>query len=696
MHYTVSGQTLLLHTTSPRVRSKVSTTAVALPHGMSGELIRLIAEAMIFLVTGLSFDSTKNYCLTLALICDYLILHGDRWPSPAEWPTTIFNLYCFQLNVKTRTIDSNRMYWRRIKVVLRVLMDRDIIIPCNIPSSDLPRNARKELAETLALGEAYESITPDEIAANEVIPKQYLVDLSYLQNSEDFFSKIEAELSVGSECTFKVCLTYWETVKVGHAVGREMIDSVSRSDLMAALNDPRNSDWPRQGIPHPADPDAPSGIAYFLAAVEYYFFEVGSLASISIDALEEIPFFQRICASDRKRKELKERLKVALKAPYVGVTDLITRGLGLLSTRDCAAVTALLMHEQPRFNSGSLEMAEAYDKNGKLHIHLTDAGGEHVFFTIAKHRARARKGGVMTILASRILVDLHNMTKRLRAKMQKEQPDVARQLFLVVTKSGMGHVGRVGDYFNVKDNSIFVIFRSEIEAAGMTRDTFLLSRVRNTRGVLVWLKTGALISMAEAMGNQVKTVLNNYIPDWLYHRMLAASARRLQQKIVVLATAGEAWQVRVSDFSTMSDLKKFVVSVLNSDRRGNKLSDHFYKVFSESASPEVAAFYDARSVSFNICLSPESLAALEVYVKLSSRAAFVLGGEGNTGLDQRQLTKLYQLIQVAVHADEGDDVENMISDLIAGGSHAQLKSVWHKSRPIVDKLMKLAEHISDK
>lgn len=663
---------------------------------MSSELIRLIAEAMIFLVTGLSFDSAKTYSVTLALICGYFINHGNRWPTPAEWPTSIFNLYCYQLNVETRTIDSNRMYWRRIKKVLQVLMERQVIIRCNLPSSDLPRNARKELAETLALGEAYDPLTPDEGAASEVIPKQYLVDLSYLKNSEDFFSQIEAELKVVSECTFKICLTYWETVKVGHAVGRELIDSVSRDDLMAAIHDPRNADWPRQGVPHPADPDTPEGVAYFLAAVDYYFFEAGSLRAVSIEALKEIPFFQRICASFRIREKLKQRLRDVLKAPYVGVSDLVARGVGLLSTRDCAAITALLMHEQPRFTSGSLEKAEAYDKNGKLHIHLTDAGGEQVFFTIAKHRARARKGGVMTLLASRILIDLHNMTKRLRAKMQKEQPDVARQLYLVVTKFGMGHVGRVGDLFNVKPNSIFEIFRSEIEAAGMSRDTFLLSRVRNTRGILVWLKTGALISMAESMGNQVKTVLNNYIPDWLYHRMLAVSARRLQQKIVVLATAGEKWQVYVSDFSTMSDLKQFVVGVLNSDRRGNKLSDRFHRVFSEYSSPEAAPCYKAEDKSFSICLSPESLAALEVYVKLSSRAAFVLGGEGNAGLDQLQLTKLYQLIYAAVHAHQGDDVENMISDLIAGGSHAQLKSVWRMSRPIVEQFMKLAEHISDK
>lgn len=694
MHFTVTQEGLKLHYGSPQIRSKVSTTAVALPHGMSDETVHLIAGAMIFLVTGLSYPSTKSFAETLALICNYLIQHGNHWPTSAEWPMTIFNLYCYQLNIKTRTPDSNRMIWRRIRRVLQVLMDRSVIIKCNLPSADLPRNCRKELAETLTLGEFYEPVSP--FASIELLPKQYLVDLSYLQNSEEFFDEIERELKAVSDCTLKICLTYWETLKVGHAVGRELINSVARGDLLAALEDPRNSEWPRQGLPHPADPDTPQGTAYFLAAVEYYLFEVGSLAAISIDALAEIPFFQRICASDRKRKELVERLKFELKSPYVGASDLIARGVGLLSTRDCAAVTALLMHEQPRFTSGSLETAEAYDKNGKLRIHLTDAGGEHVYFTIAKHRARSHKGGVMTALASRVLVDLHEMTKSLRARLQNDQPDVARQLFLVVSRFGMGHVGRVGEYFNGKDNSIFQVFRPEIESAGMNCDTFTLSRIRNTRGILVWLKTGALVSMAEAMGNNVKTVLNNYIPDWLYHRMLAVSARRLQQKIVVLATAGENWQVHVSDFSTMSDLKSFVVSVLRSDRRGNKLSDHFYKVFSDSASPEVGESYNAENVSFHVCLSPESLAALEVYVKLSSRASFILDGEGKVGLDQQQLAKLYQVVYAAVHVHEGDDIEGMISDLIAGGSHAQLKSVWRKSRPLVEQFMKLAENISDK
>ncbi|PHN23291.1 hypothetical protein AO256_24780 [Pseudomonas syringae] len=572
-------------------------------------------------------------------------------------------------------------------------MSAKVIIECPLPEGGLPPGSRSDYAESLTLGEAYIPVPPPSLEGGEVLDKQYLVDLSYVQDSESYFSTIEAELRKVSDVTLEVCLDYWENLKEGQAACRKLIDSISKDDLIAAINDPKNGKLSRQGATHCADPDTPNGVAYLLAAFEHFFFSE-RLPSISFTAFRHIPFLQRVCSSEMRRNQAVDELRRILKQPSITLPDLLIRSLGLMTTRDCAVATAILMHQQPRFNTWSLHDAEAYDKNGKLRMSLTDAGGEQLWFTVAKLRAKAQKGGILTKLASTILSDVHLMTRTLRVRLMTEQPNVARQLFLVVSRFGVGCVTDTGANFNHKEHCLYSQYEQKLLSAGITRSTFTLGKVRNTQGILVWLETESLLSMAAAMGNSIKTVLTSYIPDWLYHRMLANTARHTHQKIIVLATAGSKWQLAASDFSTIAHLQKFIVKVLSDGLADNSLDELFRQRFAHdypTAVPKKTKSYDG---TLYVSLDSSALAALEVYVKHASSAPFILESKDEAGAwTFKELTKLYQLIYSVAHAENDEDVEGIVVELVSGGSQARLKMLWRQSRPIVKTFEQLVNKV---
>ncbi|KOP60682.1 hypothetical protein OX90_04910 [Pseudomonas coronafaciens pv. porri] len=181
--------------------------------------------------------------------------------------------------------------------------------------------------------------------------------------------------------------------------------------------------------------------------------------------------------------------------------------------------------------------------------------------------------------------------------------------------------------------------------------------------------------MAASMGNSIQVVLENYIPDWVYRRMLIRVARRFQQKLIVLATTGSPWQLSVSDFYDQEGLKNLVLELLSTGHPGSPLAKAFHKAYASSDDAGLGAVPEGEAY---ISLSPESVAALEVFVRAGSSAGYL----GNDDLATK-LYDLYDLIYAAVQSVELDDVDSAIAELISGGSRAQLKAIWKKSREYV-------------
>ncbi|MGM3216458.1 hypothetical protein ACSQ5K_14695 [Pseudomonas sp. PhalM4] len=605
----------------------------------------------------------------------------------------VYNIYAAQIleGQQARKINSSRSRWSNIKRVLERFSSAAVMPPMRLPgATGRLRKKGHDPRTGEVLGESHKPVPPAAFS-DSVKLKSYLRDITYTKDETEFFSDLQQELKSASDLVFDLSQKYWADMLRCHEAGRDILALVSRADLLQAMEDPRWQDGSNSSKRHIAYPGTRKGLAYFLGAMSYHFFEARTISELSFAQANNIPFL-RVLAGKRHRNRTMFFKSLARE---LGSKDSpennICRALGVLTTRDCSVAAAILMHEQPRFNPESLWKADAFDTNGKFLISVVSEAlwfedlqeeVEILEFTVAKERAKARKGGLLSSIGSKVLWDIERLTRRLREKASYEQPDLARKLFLVVSRCGFGHAGRIGTYFNSKHEvSFFHCVAGELAAAGFARENFTLSKVRNTQGILVWLNTGSVAAMAAAMGNSIRCVLDCYIPDWIYRRMLVRIARRFQQKLILLSTASSPWAVSSSDFDSYEALQDTVVKLLSSDSKGNPLSAAFFKAFS-SLNGEGVERPETHGNMY-ISLTPASIAALEVFVR---RTPLEIGHERYYDKTDRTigLYDLYDLIYAAAHSEGTDGADQIILDMVSGGSRAQLKAVWKKSRDLIN------------
>lgn len=695
MEIRVVGSQLMITRYDDRFRSGVSRKVIDAPSTASSRLLSRISEVVISYCAGGAFHTTTSDLVALDRILQFLKNEFGKWPTNEEWPIAIYNFFTHHYDTAAtasgRNLQSTRAGWSTIRRLLSAFMDWQIIPEAPIPEASLPRKRGVHRdSESYVLGEQLESVEP----ANESTlawPKAFLTDISYTDDTDQFFDIVQQQLESVSDAAFSVCQNYWKGMINSHQLGRELISKVNRDQLISELNKPVWSQQNKQGQKfHSAHPRTPNGLNVFLAAVEYFFLETDQLNALNWRDLAKIPYLAPVTTSFEIQKTITKQLieKIQCQDQNLQFSEILCRALGLLSTRDCAAAAGILMHEQPKYTAEALETANAYTKNGKLEITVSLASGHKHTLMIDKLRAHNKKGGMLTDVAFSVYEQIAECTSGLRKKVAQTQPTVARKLFLIATRDGFGHTGRLGASFNSKSKpSVFDTAAEELEAAGLTRATFTLSRVRNTQGILEWLKTGSALCMAILMGNSEATVRSSYIPDWLIRRMNERVARRFQQKTILLATANTEWQLEASDFESSDQLYNFVNSLLTEDRYGNPYSDKFTSTFGDQGAASDASGRKIGEATAYICLTPETIALLEVYV--SAPKLYESYKSGNTSgpsihLEACHITALYQLIKSAVTENSTQVKHEAIFELIRGGSRAKLKSLWAKSRPLVE------------
>lgn len=680
MEYLILNSALHLTWKEGRLRSKQSMSVYKPVQGLSDGLLGRVGERMVHSVNGMSFSSTKDQVAALHAIFWFLTNRASGWPNSDEWPTVIFNLYSFQLIDKRahRKVKSSLSKWSQIRRILQSWMAVGIIPENPLPSSKFSRVRKREFEGGSVLGEILEEIPPAKFS-DAALPKQSLRDLSYVKDDDEFFCDIEDRLQHFSDIALEVCVTYWQDMLEGHELGRRIIDKISREELLEAIADPRWQESQGRGRLHVADSRSKKGMSYFLAAIDYYFFEKREIQALSIAAFRKVPFLRAAILGHGKQDRMFSSLRTATNSNFHNADQLICRALGILTTRDCAAAAGILIHEQPKFTVEGVECADLVDKHGKSLIETADESGNTLSFTIAKHRARSRKGGRLTAIATSVLRGINLATKKLRGRVEIDQPHVASRLLLVATAKGFGHVGRLGTYINsMTKPCVFDTQSIVLLGKGFSKKTFTLSRIRKTEGLLVWLRTGSMLAASDVMGHGVKIFREHYIPDWIQQKMFARVARRLHQKIIILATAYTDWQLDASDFVSLDEFQSYLSKALIGNKRGDPLSDEFAKVFAaESEENSRGDLY--------LSLTPETLAALEVYVKHAMTNVSKMKGDDIHAkpLNGSTLIDLYQVIFSVVHETASSEAEEIIHELISGGSRAQLRSTWLKSRAFI-------------
>jgi len=691
MRFSVEESKLILIREDVRFRGGSGTKIIAGPANSSSTQLSRIGEALVSFSTGMAFHTQSAFLTALGSVLGFLKSSSPNWPADDQWPKTIFDFYCHHYGEGAekagRTVESSRSSWGTIRLLLLRLMRDGIIPSCPVPAASLSASTPvNESAENLVLGEKYELVSPPAEVEDLAWPKSFITDLSYTEDNESFFEDIAKKLSTPLAATHKICLEYWDEMLITHDLSKALISQIPRDELLRALADPKWQEIQYGKKVHIADPRTERGLAFFLAAVSYYFLETDSLCELNWVSLQSIPFLAPVTTSYSIQKILKTRMIKETENTLTGAQfpEILGRSLALFSTMDCSVAAAILIHEQPKFNPDALEDADLYDKNGKLLLSVSATSGSNYTFTVDKRRAHKRKGGMLTDLASDVIEKVWENNTKLRMKTDRSLPATSRKLFLVATRDGYGRVGQLKNGLNSKQRTnLYCLKKAAFEKAGISRDTFNLSRIRNTQGILVWIKTTSVAAMASAMGNSVATVLSCYLPPWLLRRMHARIVRKFQQKTIVLATAGTEWQLASSDFETIEQLHAFIIQILTEDKYGNPFSDAFHKAFFKEFNSGDNQHGPLTNKDLYLCLSPEAIASLEVFCN-NYDSAEELEIPMESGLDPEYLLGLFQLISSAVHSSEETPIDEAIHDLLRGTSMAQLKFLWQKSRRLVE------------
>lgn len=690
MRFVVEQHRLIFIREDVRYRGGVGKKIIAGPANSSSTQLSRIGEVLVRLLVGMAFHSETVYLTALGSTLGFLKRRSPNWPSDDQWPMTIYDFFCHHYGEGAeeagRTVESSRTSWGSIRILLLRLMRDGVIPTCPVPPASLPGTARlNEPSENLVLGEKYEPVPPPESIEELAWPKCFLTDLSYTEDTETFFEDIDKQLSLFSDASHKICLEYWDEMLNTHELSKEIAKKVTRADLIFAISNPKWQEIQYGKRQHIADPSTKKGLAYFIAAVKYYFLETDKLNELNWVSLQKIPFFAPITTSYHVQERVKAQLIKGTENTLYGAQfpEILGRSLGLFSSRDCAVAAALLIHEQPKFNPDALEDADLYDKNGKLLLTVALESGGYYTFTVDKRRAHQRKGGMLSYLASDVIEKVWDNNRLIRRKTDRSLPSSSRKLFLVATRDGYGRVGRLSTGLNsTQATNLYSLKKEQFERAGISRETFNLSKIRNTQGILVWIRTTSVSAMARAMGNTEKSVITSYLPPWLLRRMQVRIIRRFHQKTIVLATAGTDWQLAASDFETIEQLHSFINKILSEDRYGNPFSDEFYKKFSKEFNTENNQSAPLHDKDLYLCLSPEAIASLEVFCKNYEESGIEIF-EIKNGLEPEYLLGLFQLITSAVHPTKESASDEAIHDLLRGTSMAQLKLMWQKSRKLV-------------
>ncbi len=574
--------------------------------------IVILCDSTVRMSGGAAVETQATNVSALQRKFNFLATRQGRLPkTEAEWKNFSLAHLTFHL---TDTVFSNPSFssrkgsWPMARALYQQLQ-LDGHMPWTVPILSLSMKGStlgfEDSKARTVLGERRQKVE----YKNKLQPQKYLVDQTFALPDDEFIDVMESKLNIASSAVRDGCYDYWTKMKAAHENGRKLINSISKEEIEKLL---ASGDFGLQKRQCVCDPRSPMGINWFLAVANYYFRTDPKLTQISLKNLaKRYAFFGKLKSSNLFKKLVRLALR---KAAGVGndnrmqPTEILNRLLGLLSSRDCAAAAVLLTIENSSFSSMSLQQAKLIDEHDNSFYTITING--NVIFSVEKPRSDSRKVSSLSSVSERIMDDVIQATQGIRAKLRNCNDARYRYLFLVSHRATLGTTSSIDSKLNgaLGLNLYDAIFLSE-RAPSVMPNTFTLSHVRNTEGIIEFLAKGSLASMAKKLGNTIQTLLCSYIPPWLIECWCERITRRFQQKLVIVANAKTPWLLQASDFTSPEQITAFVKSMLTEGREG----DAFTKVIEERFGSE-----DERKpgeVMF-INLNPNSLAALYAYEDL--------------------------------------------------------------------------------
>lgn len=699
MEYKISKSEVIFIIPSNISRQGFATCTYKFSQHVSHESVKLLAEIYRDMLHGATQKTKEGHLSNLRIIFGYLKKTKSDLPETDmdSWKAFVHGIYVYCLiNTDTSEGDTNtrRNDWGRTRQFLNELIARGFYPSVKLPPRSLPRNydgtSRKH---GYVLGETLEE-TSIPLDGGEIWPKCYLASAEYLEPTNVFLAKIEEKLKRTSMAVQLAAVDYWQKMLTIHARGRALTDCISIHEIRYIVCTPTEWTVLQNGKRyHVADPRrGKKGMSYFLAAVEYYLLEAFDIGAITWRNLGKIPFFNKIFCNSEIIRVIRSSLNDIIGGllPVPNFPSKMAMCLGMLTSRDCAVASMILIHEHPRFTPNSLHEAKLFNKSKKCYLLARNGYGSHSF-SINKPRAKSRKSEYLNDTSVPIVKYLVRATSRIRNRLNKLDHPQAKYLFLVSTRNGLGLASPFRSTINDPSRfSLCSMWQDTLNRVGLNKETLTLSKIRNTSGILEWFLTKSVVRMATKMGNTVAVILACYMPPWIIRKMYENVARAYQQKLIILASHQQPWQELVVDFSDKESFVKFLRSSLIKARTGDEFTDLWVKSHADYTD-SVGIFEKINSDLLYVCLSPESLALMQIFSdNLDSLTAKDnhLKELTDVGVSASDIVGLCEAYKHIIEQPSKSSAEYSVKSNLQGDTLAELKVTWRQAALLKAELVK--------
>jgi len=596
-------------------------------------------------------------------------------PVDDDWNNFIVTHYATHLTDATSQPKTRFASWSAVANIYKALK-RSGFIPADV---FIPDSSAKGVSQPEAMTQpfGYGTLhTPIPKSTKFLLPKKYLVEEDLDLEDDVYLLKLMNTLQARANSIVECTVDYWDRMLRCHAKGNELCKNISVDEIETVL---KNKSFFKDGI-HLAHPDTSEGLSWFLAVTRYYAEYTDEPKVINLTELKKIPFFRPIINNAVSKTKLVEKIWEAAGDDGINnqtVTETLNRLLGYLSPRDCAVASVIIASENPNFNPTSLTNIRLYRHDGKYFLRA-NSDTKKITISVSKPRARSRKISVLPPLSTKIVMDVIRCTSMPRRRLIAEGKSGWRKLFLISTNCQVGSNPVFTAFLvNTKGTSLYDIYKDKLEAVGVAPSMLNLYKIRCTQGLLKFLQTGSLQAVADLLGNSLQVVRKNYIPAWMIHRWAVRFFRVLHQKIMLVATEAEPWQLAASDFTSQDELKTFVRRVLLGLKQGDPLSQALQERLGHYAPDpsSVIEMFVERELLFD--RSPKSLAAIYAYAEAvdALQPEDRLRSDEGTNVPLWVFPTIRDLVvkTIRLDFDGASNAEMAIADRVSGDSMSELR-----------------------
>lgn len=402
-----------------------------------------------------------------------------------------------------------------------------------------------------------------------------LVPLSLHLSNDEYLATYERELQIAVESFRSCALADFVLLKDLYREGEKLIESTDYKSIKCLLEAPRIKNGALKNGRESGYKD-PNTNKHIFDPDEAHPNLLGNLLSLVVNEMGGIPKPYQ----DHNQED--PALKIVGPPHWAYVTKYgrhaLLPYLGLLTPESTICMVVLLLLEHPSINVESLLNADLLDEHDQTILLSTAGDQDDVRMTVDKARAGEQKHVVLTDLSYEIITWFLARTKTIRSLLREEERVAeARKLWVGVSRCD----------FKVRAfavSSMRAAFRRPGgHSCGKNRtrarqEPFLerhlqlnqwceratLRSLRVSKGVLDWFKSqGDLTRAAQAFGHRnIRTTLQNYIPQPVIDAMYERQIRRHQNLIIAAATAGKPYNLVATDFSSYEELHHFIGTLL--------------------------------------------------------------------------------------------------------------------------------------